>query len=71
METLKNNASLIARIQAIINTTDMTDVNEIIALAVEQERVFLEEMIAQKTERSKNAFKTMMKKVYCANVLKS
>lgn len=69
MENLSK--SIIKRIELIINTTDLTNPNEIIKLAIEQENKFLSEMMEQKTERSKNAFKTIMKKTYCTSVLNS
>jgi hypothetical protein len=69
MENLSK--SIIKRIEVIINTTDLTNPNEIIKLAIEQENKFLNEMMEQKTERSKMAFKTIMKKTYCTHVLNS
>jgi len=69
MENLSK--SIIKRIELIINTTDLINPNEIIKLAIEQENKFLNEMMEQKTERSKNAFKTIMKKTYCTSVLNS
>jgi predicted XRE-type DNA-binding protein len=71
MKGLQISSSIMARIKSIVNTTDLTDANEIIALAVKQEEIFLNEMMEQKTERSKNAFKTIMKKTYCTSVLNS
>lgn len=69
MKGLQISSSIMARIESIINTTDLTDANEIIALAVKQEEIFLSEMMEQKTERSKMAFKTIMKKTYCTAIL--
>jgi predicted XRE-type DNA-binding protein len=71
MKGLQISSSIMARIKSIVNTTDLTDANEIIALAVKQEEIFLSEMMEQKTERSKKAFKTIMKKTYCTHVLNS
>ena len=71
MKGLQISSSIMARIESIINTTDLTDANEIIKLAIEQENKFLNEMMEQKTERSKKAFKTIMKKTYCTHVLNS
>jgi hypothetical protein len=67
MENLSK--SIIKRIEVIINTTDLTNPNEIIKLAIEQENKFLNEMMEQKTERSKMAFKTIMKKTYATHIL--
>ena len=61
--------SIIKRIEVIINTTDLTNPNEIIKLAIEQENKFLNEMMEQKTERSKMVFKTIMKKTYATHIL--
>jgi excinuclease UvrABC helicase subunit UvrB len=69
MENLSK--SILKRIELIINTTDLTNPNEIIKLAIEQENSLLSEMMEQKTERSKIAFKTIMKKTYCTAILNS
>jgi len=69
MENLSK--SILKRIELIINTTALTNPNEILKLAIKQEEIFLNEMMEQKTERSKIAFKTIMKKTYCTHVLNS
>ncbi len=64
-------ASILKRVESIVNNTNLTDANEIIKLAIQQENELINEMLTKKTAKSKEAWEVVMKKVYCNQILRT